>query len=203
MRPLFVFAHLNCCNIWVRLISRWFHTLFTGSPANLMSIALLWNRGLRPLSIIACLVLGQKGKSSFSARTGNSDWTGSWGDFWSMWHFVLPFDEYFIQFWYPPFQRFRRSSDNCGKTHVRIILGHPIYDIFAFSNIFKTKWPKSEETQNCGCRWAWVPMNAYESVPLPKQNFVATPLAVVAEVTRLYFRSVNYQWAISIYIACW
>ena len=126
MRPLFVFAHLNCWNIWVRLISSWFHTLFAGSPANLMLIALLWNRGLRPLSIIACLVLGQKGKSSFSARTGNSDWTGSWGDFWSVWHFVLPFDEYTIKFWYPHLQRFQRSSDNCGKIHVRIILGHPI-----------------------------------------------------------------------------
>ena len=130
MRPLFVFAHLNYWNIWVRLISSWFHTLFTDSPANLMLIALLWNRGLRPLSIIACLVLGQKGKSSFSARTGNSDWTGSWGDFWSVWHFVLPFDDYTIKFWYPHLQRFQRSSNNCGKIHVRKILGHPIVGIY-------------------------------------------------------------------------
>ena len=43
-----------------------------------------------------------------------------------MWHFFLPFDEYFIKFWYPHLQRFQRSSDNCGKIHVRIILGHPI-----------------------------------------------------------------------------
>ena len=40
--------------------------------------------------------------------------------------FLLPFDEYFIKFWYPHLQRFQRSSDNCGKIHVRIILGHPI-----------------------------------------------------------------------------
>ena len=92
-----------------------------------MSIALLWNRGLRPLSIIACLILGHKRKSSSSVPTGNSDWTESWGDFWSVWHLALPFDEYFItKLWYPHFQRFRRSSDNCGKIHVRIILGHPI-----------------------------------------------------------------------------
>ena len=44
-----------------------------------------------------------------------------------MWHFFLPFDEYFIKFWYPHLQRFQRSSDNCGKIHVRIILGHPIH----------------------------------------------------------------------------
>ena len=43
-----------------------------------------------------------------------------------MWHFFLPFDEYFIKFWYPHLQRFQRSSDNCGKIHVRIILGHLI-----------------------------------------------------------------------------
>ena len=30
--------------------------------------------------------------------------------------------------------------------------------IFAFSNIFKTKWPKSEEKPNFGGRWVWVPM---------------------------------------------
>ena len=33
---------------------------------------------------------------------------------------------YFIKFWYPPLQWFQRSTDNCGKIHVRIILGHPI-----------------------------------------------------------------------------
>ena len=42
-----------------------------------------------------------------------------------MWHLALPFDEYFIKFWYPHLQWFQRSTDNCGKIHVRIILGHP------------------------------------------------------------------------------
>ena len=32
----------------------------------------------------------------------------------------------FIKFWYPHLQQFQRSSDNYGKLHVRIILGHPI-----------------------------------------------------------------------------
>ena len=44
---------------------------------------------------------------------------------------------------------------------------------FAFPNIFKIKWPKSEEKLNFGGRWDWVPMNP----PPSKQNFVATPLA--------------------------
>ena len=91
------------------------------------SIALLWNRGMRPLSIIACLVLEHKGKSRSSALTGNSDWTGSWGDLGGVWHLALPFDEYFRKFWYPHLQWFQRSTDNCGKIHVRIILGHPIW----------------------------------------------------------------------------
>ena len=90
------------------------------------SIALLWNRGMRPLSIIACLVLEHKGKSRSSALTGNSDWTGSWGNLGGVWHLALPFDEYFRKFWYPHLQWFQRSTDNCGKIHVRIILGHPI-----------------------------------------------------------------------------
>ena len=90
------------------------------------SIALLWNRGMRPLSIIVCLVLEHKGKSRSSALTGNSDWTGSWGDLGGVWHLALPFDEYFRKFWYPHIQWFQRSTDNCGKIHVRIILGHPI-----------------------------------------------------------------------------
>ena len=42
---------------------------------------------------------------------------------------------------------------------------------FAFSNIYKIKWSKSEEKLNFGGKWDWVPMN-----PSPKQNFVATPL---------------------------
>ena len=33
------------------------------------------------------------------------------------------------------------------------------YDNFAFSNIFKIKWPKSEEKLNFVGGWAWVPMN--------------------------------------------
>ena len=37
--------------------------------------------------------------------------------------------------------------------------------IFAFSNIFKTKWPKSEEKLNFGIGWVWVPMNP---TPQPK-----------------------------------
>ena len=32
-----------------------------------------------------------------------------------------------------------------------------MYNFFAFSNIFKTKWPKSEEKLNFGGRWVWVP----------------------------------------------
>ena len=43
-----------------------------------------------------------------------------------MWHLALPFGEYFRKFWYPHLQWFQRSTDNCGKLHVRIILGHPI-----------------------------------------------------------------------------
>ena len=43
-----------------------------------------------------------------------------------MWHLALTFDEYFRKFWYPHLQWFQRSTDNCGKIHVRIILGHPI-----------------------------------------------------------------------------
>ena len=82
------------------------------------SIALLWNRGMRPLSIIACLVLEHKGKSRSSALTGNSDWTGSWGHFGGVWHLALHFDENFIKFWYPHLQWFQRSTDNCGKIHV-------------------------------------------------------------------------------------
>ena len=39
---------------------------------------------------------------------------------------ALPFDEYFRKVWYPHLQWFQRSTDNCGKIHVRIILGHPI-----------------------------------------------------------------------------
>ena len=50
------------------------------------------------------------------------------------------------------------------------------YENFAFSNMFKRKWPKFEETLNFGGRWAaWVPMNPSP----PKQNFVATPLVRV------------------------
>ena len=103
-----------------------FRTLFGGPPANIKSIALLWNRGMRHLSIIACLVLKHKGKSRSSAPIGNSDWTGSWGDLGGVWHLALPFGEYFRKFWYPHLQWFQRSTDNCGKLHVRIILGHPI-----------------------------------------------------------------------------
>ena len=46
---------------------------------------------------------------------------------------------------------------------------------FAFSTIFKIKWPKSEEKLNFGGRWVWVPMNLS---PPKKKNFVATPLLV-------------------------
>ena len=31
------------------------------------------------------------------------------------------------KFWYPHLQWFQRSTDNCGKLHVQIILGHPIH----------------------------------------------------------------------------
>ena len=44
-----------------------------------------------------------------------------------MWRLALPCDEYFRKFWYPHLQWFQRSTDNCGKIHVRIILGHPIH----------------------------------------------------------------------------
>ena len=43
-----------------------------------------------------------------------------------MWHLALTLDEYFRKCWYPHLQWFQRSTDNCGKIHVRIILGHPI-----------------------------------------------------------------------------
>ena len=38
----------------------------------------------------------------------------------------MPFAEYFRKCWYSNLQWFQRSTDNCGKIHVRIILGHPI-----------------------------------------------------------------------------
>ena len=38
------------------------------------------------------------------------------------------------------------------------------YKHFVFSNIFKIKWPKSEEKLNFGGRWVWV-SNVYESDP--------------------------------------
>ena len=48
------------------------------------------------------------------------------------------------------------------------------HDNFAFSTIFKIKWPKSEEKLNFGGRWVWVPMNPSP----PKQKFVATSLSI-------------------------
>ena len=46
------------------------------------------------------------------------------------------------------------------------------YSNFAFSNIFKIKWPKSEEKLNFGDRWVWLPMNPSP----PNIIFVAAPL---------------------------
>ena len=51
---------------------------------------------------------------------------GSCGDLEGVWHLAYPFDQYFRKFWHPRLQRFQRSSYNCGKIHVRIILGYPI-----------------------------------------------------------------------------
>ena len=48
---------------------------------------------------------------------------------------------------------------------------------FAFFNIFKMKWPKSEEKLYFGGRWVWVPMNLS-----PKQYFVAPPLAPIVTI---------------------
>ena len=45
------------------------------------------------------------------------------------------------------------------------------YENFAFSNLFRMKWPKSEEKLTFEGGWAGVPMN-----PSPQTNFVATPL---------------------------
>ena len=47
---------------------------------------------------------------------------------------------------------------------------------FAFFNIFKIKWPKSDEKLNFGGRWVWVPMNPTSDPPPPNQNFVETLL---------------------------
>ena len=40
------------------------------------------------------------------------------------------------------------------------------YNFFAFSNIFKTKWPKSEEKLNFSGRWVWVPIIPTPPPPL-------------------------------------
>ena len=94
----------NLCATDIQLVLHFIYRF--SSKANIVSMALLRNSELRPLSIIACLVLGYKGKSSSSALTGNSDWKGSWGDL-SVCYLALPFDEYFMKVWYPHLQRFR------------------------------------------------------------------------------------------------
>ena len=148
-----------------------------------MSIALQWNRGLRPLTIIACLVFGHKGKSSSSALTGNSDWTGSWGDFVSVWHLALPFDEYFIKFWYPHLQRFQRSSDNCGKIHVQIMLGHPIHRLGTgrakslLQSLWEGPWPGTSSESAFGRRG--MPRAEWRRVRPP----VITPSRLIAPST--------------------
>ena len=45
---------------------------------------------------------------------------------------------------------------------------------FAFSNIFKTKWTKSEEKLNFGGRWVWVPMT-----PIPQSKIRGDPPATM------------------------
>ena len=47
---------------------------------------------------------------------------------------------------------------------------------FAFSYIFKIKWPKSEEKLNFGGRWVWVPMN-----PTPQSKLRGDALAVTSQ----------------------
>ena len=102
-----------------------------GSYAYVMSIALLWNR--QGIAGIVPLV----NNSSFGTRTqSEKQFLSANRKKWlngvkrglgkCVWHLALPFHEYFRQFWYPHLQRFQYSSDNCGKIHVRIILGHPI-----------------------------------------------------------------------------
>ena len=60
---------------------------------------------------------------------------------------------------------------------------------FAFSNIFKIKWPKSEEKLNFGGRWVWVPMNP-TSDPPPQSKLRGDALAVTSQhpVTNEKFR---------------
>ena len=54
------------------------------------------------------------------------------------------------------------------------------YTIFAFSNIFQIKWPKSEQKQFFLGRLVWVPINLTPSTG----NFVTTPFVPVLQHSR-------------------
>ena len=68
-----------------------------------------------------------------------------------------------------------RPPQKCGYFSIFFL---ETYNFFAFSNIFKIKWPKFEKKLNFGGRWVWVPMNS--TPPPPNQNFVAMPLLLTA-----------------------
>ena len=56
------------------------------------------------------------------------------------------------------------------------------FDVFkscALSNIFKIKWPKSEEKLNFGGRWVQVPMHPSPQCHEAIQTFMAEPSSIV------------------------
>ena len=72
---------------------------------------------------------------------------------------------------------------------------------FAFSSIFKIKWPKSEEKLNFGGRWVWVPMNPTSEPPPPIKTSWRHPCCYVTasshqwEISYLYITTVlKYYW---------
>ena len=72
----------------------------------------------------------------------------------------------------------RTFENRGGRPHINFYISVTFSlkrSFFVFSNIFKIKWPKSDEKLNFGGKWVCVP---YELSPPPKQNFVATPLRV-------------------------
>ena len=50
--------------------------------------------------------------------------------------------------------------------------------IFAFSNIFKIKWPISEENLNFWGRWVWVPIRVHHETMVKNKMFDDTLLGV-------------------------
>ena len=59
---------------------------------------------------------------------------------------------------------------NCGSIPAKLLIFQKLYSwnvhLFVFSNIFKIKWPKSEEKLNFVGMWVCVPMGLYSLVPM-------------------------------------